>query len=60
MKDEIIDEVRRIRDDYVAKHHYNLDDIFEDLKKRESTSSRPIEDLAAKRKTQPHGNSASK
>ena len=60
MKDEIIDEVRRIRDDYVAKHHYNLDDIFEDLKKREATSTRLIEDLAAKRKAQPHGNSASK
>ena len=50
MKDEIISEVRRIRDDYVAKHGCDLDAIFDDLQKRESASSRQIEDLAAKRK----------
>jgi hypothetical protein len=55
MKDEIIDEVRRIREDYVAKHAYDMNEIFEDLKTRESKSSRHIEDLAAKRKQQPHG-----
>jgi hypothetical protein len=56
MKDEIISEVRRIRDDYVAKHAYDLNAIFDDLKKGESASSRRIEDLAAKRREQPHGN----
>jgi hypothetical protein len=60
MKDEIIDEVRHIRDDYFAKHHYDLNVFFEDLKKREAASSRLIEDLAAKRKGQPYTNSASK
>ena len=54
MKDEIIDEVKRIRDDYVARHAFDMDAIFEDLKKRESASSRPIEDLAAKRKKPSH------
>jgi hypothetical protein len=54
MKDEIIEEVRRIRDDYVARHARNLDAIFADLKKRESMSARRIVDLAAKRKEQPH------
>jgi len=52
MKDEIICEVRRIRDDYVAKHGNDLDAIFDDLQKRESASSRRIEDLAAMRKAQ--------
>jgi hypothetical protein len=53
MKYEIIDEVRRIRDEYVAKHDYNLNLIFEDLKARESASSRRIENLAAQRNAQP-------
>jgi len=60
MKDEFIEEVRRIRDGYVAKFDYDLNAIFADLKTQESASSRPIEDLAAKRKKQPHDNTMPK
>jgi hypothetical protein len=49
MKDEIIDEVRRIREAYVAEHGYYMNAIFEDLKARESASASPGEDLAEKR-----------
>jgi len=33
--DEIIEEVWRNRDAYVRKHHNNLDEIVDDLRKRE-------------------------
>jgi hypothetical protein len=55
MKDEIIDEVRLIREAYVAQHNYDMNLIFEDLESRESASTRRIEDLAAKRKRQSRG-----
>ena len=56
MKDEIIDEVRRIRDRYVARHGWDLNAVFADLKKREAASSRRIVDLSAKRRKQSHPN----
>ena len=34
-QDEIISEVWRNRDAYVAKHHHNLDEILADLNKRQ-------------------------
>ena len=34
-KDEIIEEVWRNRDAYVEKHHHNLDEILQDLQKRQ-------------------------
>jgi hypothetical protein len=35
-RDEVIEEVWRIRDEYVKEHHYDLDEIVEDLRRRES------------------------
>jgi len=60
MKDEIIEEVRRIRDRYVARHGGDLDAICADLKRREASSSRPSVDLAAMRKKQPGRKAAPK
>lgn len=34
-KDPIVEEVRRIRDQYAARFNYDLDAIYRDLKERE-------------------------
>jgi hypothetical protein len=52
MMDEIIEEVRRNRNDYVRKHGHSLDRIVNDLQKRQQTSGRKIVDLR-KRRTKP-------
>ncbi len=53
-RDEVIDEVWRIRDEYVKQHHYSLDEIVEDLRRRQAEhpsrivdrrQQRPIENL---------------
>ncbi|MCD4728833.1 MAG: hypothetical protein K8R46_14335 [Pirellulales bacterium] len=34
--DEIIEEVWRVRDEYVKQHHYSLDEIVADLRRRQA------------------------
>ena len=34
-RDEVIEEVWRIRDEYVARHHHSLDEIVADLRRRQ-------------------------
>ena len=41
-KDEIVEETKRLREEYAAKFHYDLDAIYEDLKKQEKQSQREI------------------
>jgi len=41
-RDEIVDEVRKIREEYVAKLDYDLDKIFKDLKESEAKSGHKI------------------
>ena len=38
MNDPIVDEVRRVRDEHAARFNYDLDAIFQDIKKREKES----------------------
>ena len=38
MNDPIVDEVRRVRDAYAARFNYDLDAIFQDVKKQEMQS----------------------
>jgi hypothetical protein len=38
MNDPIVDEVRRVRDAHAARFNYDLDAIFEDIKRREKQS----------------------
>jgi hypothetical protein len=38
--DPIVEEVRRARDAYAAKFNYDLDAIFQDLKRQERESGR--------------------
>lgn len=37
-KDEIVEEIRKIRDAHAKKFNYDLDAIYEDLKKAEKRS----------------------
>jgi hypothetical protein len=42
MKDSIVEEVRRARDEYAKKHHYDLDAICEDLRKQQNLNGRKV------------------
>ncbi len=48
-KDEIVEEVRRVRDEYAAKFNYDLDAIYEDIKKQEKQSQRKVVSLPPKK-----------
>ena len=51
-KDEIVDEIRRVRDEYAARFNYDLDKIFKDVKKQETKSSRKFVSLRPKKPVQ--------
>ncbi len=40
MNDEIVDEVRKIRDTHASRFNYDLDAIFRDIKEQEKKSGR--------------------
>lgn len=40
MKDEIIEEIHKYREEYAKKFNYDLDLIFEDLQKKQRESGR--------------------
>lgn len=44
-KDEIVEEVRRVREAHAAAHGHDLRRIFEDLKKSQSQSGRKVVSL---------------
>ena len=48
-KDEIIEEVRRVRDEYAAKFNYDLNAIYEDIKKQEKQTERKVVSLPPKK-----------
>ena len=45
--DPIVEEVRRIRHEYAARLHFDLDAIYQDLKSREAASGRTYVDLSS-------------
>ena len=47
-KDEIVEETRKLREEYAAKFCHDLDAIYEDLKKQEKRSRRKIVSLQPK------------
>ncbi|MGI9036957.1 MAG: hypothetical protein ACR2GD_13100 [Pyrinomonadaceae bacterium] len=47
-KDEIVEEVRRVRDEYAAKFDYDLDAIYKDIKKQEKQAQNKIVSLPPK------------
>jgi len=48
-KDEIVEEVRKVRAEYAAKFNYNLDEIYKDIKKQEKQTKRKIVSLPPKK-----------
>jgi hypothetical protein len=46
MKNEILKEIWAVKDSLAAKHHYNIDELFQDLRQREKTSDRRYVDLS--------------
>jgi hypothetical protein len=46
--DEVIDELWRIRDEYVKQHHYSLDEIVEDLRHRQAEHPERVVDRRKK------------
>lgn len=53
MDDPIVDEVRRIRDEYAARFDYDLNAIYDDLKRIERENPNPRVSLGPRRVAQP-------
>ncbi len=49
MRDDIVDEVRKIREAYAERFDFDLEAIFKDIKERERTSGRTYVRFAPKR-----------
>jgi hypothetical protein len=45
MRDTIVEEVRKARDEYARKFNYDLDAICADLQRRQKLSGRPVVSL---------------
>jgi hypothetical protein len=50
LNDPIVEEIRRIRDEHAARFNYDLDAIFDDIKKSEKELGLPLVLAAAKDK----------
>jgi hypothetical protein len=48
-EDEIVEEIHQIREAYAKSFDYDLDAIFEDLRKKEAESGREVVSLSRKR-----------
>lgn len=46
--DEIVDETRKLREEYAAQFEYDLEAIIADIKEKERQSERPIVTLPPK------------
>ena len=49
MKDPIVEEVRKFRDEHAAQFNYDLDAIYADMKRIESESKEPRVSLGPRR-----------
>lgn len=57
-KDEIVEEVRRVRDEYAAKFDYDLDAIYQDIKIQEEQTKRKVISLPPKKAQLPEAEKA--
>jgi hypothetical protein len=53
MLDPIVEEIRKIREEHAARFNYDIDAIFEDLKRSEREGGRPLVTLPPKKITKP-------
>jgi hypothetical protein len=49
LKDEIVEEVRKARDEYAAQFDYDLGAIFKDIKREEEKSDREVVSLPSRK-----------
>ncbi|MEB3881849.1 hypothetical protein [Lyngbya sp. CCY1209] len=47
-KDEIVEEIHKIRDRYAKSFNYDLNAIFEDLRQKQAESGREVVNLSRK------------
>ena len=47
-KDEIVEEIHRIREEYAKSFNYDLNAIFADLRKKQEESGREVVNLSRK------------
>jgi hypothetical protein len=47
-KDEVVEEIHRIREEYAKSFNYDLDAIFADLRKKKAESGREVVNLSRK------------
>ncbi|EAW35580.1 hypothetical protein [Lyngbya sp. PCC 8106] len=47
-KDEIVEEIHQIRDNYAKSFNYDLNAIFEDLRKKQAESGKEVVTLSRK------------
>ncbi len=47
--DEIVEEIHKIREEYAKSFNYDLEAIFEDLRKKQAESGRKVVSLSRKR-----------
>ncbi len=53
MKDPIVEEVRRVRDEYARQFNYNLDAICDDLRKKQNQEGRKVVSFPPRTVSQP-------
>lgn len=41
-KDPIVEETRKLRDEYANQHHHDIDAIFEDIQQRQAKADKKI------------------
>jgi hypothetical protein len=49
MRDAIVEELRKVRDEHAARFNYDIDAIFEDFKESEKASGLPLITLQPRR-----------
>jgi hypothetical protein len=59
VNDPIVEEIRKIRDEHAARFNYDLDAIFDDIKRSEQELGLPLVTLPPNRIDQPDEESAS-
>ncbi|MBF0275118.1 MAG: hypothetical protein HQK84_07790 [Nitrospinae bacterium] len=50
MKDEIIEELWKVKDEIAKEHNYDIDKLVETLREREKTEKRKIVDFSEEQK----------
>ena len=55
MKDPIVEEVRKAREEHAKRFNFDLHAICEDLRKKEKESGHPVVSLPPKRRLQATG-----